>query len=460
MPSLFNKAAARVARWVCCCLSVLLGATPAVAQEMSETGRALTVDDLVQRALTDNPELRALHAEWAATLEAAEGARHVMPQPRVNYTAYLLAVETRQGPQRHMVSLSQAFPWVRALRDAADPMVEQAAATAARFDAAALRLVFEVETAALRVARAEALAALMHRQREVYADVADHLAAVMPFGGAEHGDVLRTSLMVEVFGDRIADIEAARDTELATLRALVRVGHPESFDFVADPLPVGAPELPIAAELAAQMAARHPAFEAFAAEARAELERAEVEANRVLPMPSLSVGWGVIGRYDTPLPGTGDGGQDVLMVGFSMPLPLYRRQYRHAETSRLIRSEAAAERADDLAWTWRGQIERALVRIDEESARLERYDRDLLPIASDATDHYGLEIAHRASNHTDYLLAFEQELQLRVTVVDARFEMAVELARLNMLTAGYIDELAGREDAAPSVAVDTYGDAS
>lgn len=455
MPRPIRRPVPVVAGWILALVATgLVPTAPAYAQSDDEAG--LTAAQLVHRALTNDPELLALHDEWAAALERAGAARSVVPQPRISYSAYLLAVETRQGPQRHVVSLSQAFPWLRALRDAADPHLAEAEALAAEFDSVALRLTFAVQSTTLRLSRIDAVVALLIRQREVYDDVAEHLAAVMPFGGAEHGDLLRTSLMVEVLTDRIADLLAQRDTELATLRELTRWEGPAELLVVDDSLPREAPAIPPAELIVSAVHERNPGFARLAARARAATERAEVATNRALPMPSATVGWGVVGSYDTPLPGTGDGGRDVFMVGLSFPIPVFRRQYDRAEAAHVLLSEGFDSRADDLAWRYAEEVERALIRIEEESERIVRYERDLLPTANDATAHYAIAIAQGQSGHTEYLLAFEQELQLQIAVVDARLGVALELARLDMLTAGLISELSGVTDTVTPV-VESYG---
>ena len=438
-------------------LFAVMGLAPnaARAQHADSNEESLTTAQLVHRALSDNPELRALHLEWASSLERAEAAGSVMPQPRLSYTAYLLAVETRQGPQRHVVALSQAFPWMRALRDAGDPHVADADASAAQFDAAALQITFDVARAMLEIGRVDELSALMVHQRDVYADVLDHLSAVMPFGGAEHGHVLRTALMVEVLNDRIADLGGARDAQLAGLRARVRWDEAAAIRVAVEPLPTTFAALPSAEELRAAVAARHPGFDVLIARGRASEERAEVAANRALPMPSASIGWGVVGTYDT-LPGTGDGGRDVFMLGLSVPLPVFRGQYTHESSANLLLQESFDDRADQLFWAYSEQVELALIRIDEESRRLERYRRDVLPTANDVTEHYAIAIAHGASSHTEYLLAFEQELQLQVAGVNARFGIALETARLDMLTAGLVSEFSG-DDVERNPSVEVYG---
>lgn len=421
---------------------LILLAAPTLAHAQPVDAHRYTTEQLIPLALANNPELSALHERWLAALARADAARSAWPQPRISYSAYLLAVETRQGPQRHVVALSQAFPWLRALRDAADPALAEADALAAEFDAAALRVAFDIEAATLAIARLDALAELLTEQRIVYQDVAQHEAAVIPFGGAGHGDLLRTTLMVEVLTDRLADLAAERAVLVASLGALTRMPEDGVFDvagpdLVSAAVPVDGLDADLQAVIATA-AENDPQLAALDARARAESERAEVATRGALPAPTLTVGWGIVDRYDTPLPGTGAGGRDTFLVGLSLPLPVARRQYDRAEAAHLASASAYTADADALRIRLRAEVEAALIRLTDELARVERYERDLLPTAHEATEHYAISIAQGAGNHTEYLLAFEQELQLRVAVIDARYAAALERARLSQLTGAFL----------------------
>ncbi|MFT6629130.1 MAG: hypothetical protein ACJA1R_002404, partial [Flavobacteriales bacterium] len=297
---------------LCAALVALLCVLPlrAFAQDAVDAD-LYSSDELVWRSLSDNPTLTALYEEWCGATARADAARSATPQPRLSYTAYLLAVETRQGSQRHALMLSQAIPRRRALRANAAAERTQSAVFAARFDAHALQLEYEIRVRVVRLAESDALIQLLQQQRDIYGDVLHHLAAILPTGGAEHGDVLRTTLMVEVLSDRLATLHAGRALTMRSLAGLVRIPHEERFDVNVPPLPTAAPALPSAESLVQRAADRSPMVAEHLMAAESAAVRAEAERLAVLPMPSVSAGWASIGRYDTPLPGTGQGGRDV-----------------------------------------------------------------------------------------------------------------------------------------------------
>jgi hypothetical protein len=98
-----------------------------------------------------------------------------------------------------------------------------------------------------------------------------------------------------------------------------------------------------------------------------------------------------------------------------------------------------------------------VARIEERAARMARYDRELLPMANDIAETFLYEMAHGRGGHTDYLLALEEAIELRTERLALAYDVAVERARLNLLTGGLLDEQAGLGRPARSAA-QTFGD--
>lgn len=74
----------------------------------------------VREALEHNPEVEVLSAQARAARLRIEQAQ-ALPDPVLGLTGYLSPPETRVGPQRLIVTLSQRFPWpgTRSLREQA-----------------------------------------------------------------------------------------------------------------------------------------------------------------------------------------------------------------------------------------------------------------------------------------------------------------------------------------------------
>ena len=142
-----------------CLLAAVLWTVAGAGTSMAETGRpapdrapadrvAQGIADeslrvLVQEALARNP---GLEAGFARARAAAQKAPQVasLPDPTAEATAFLLPPETRVGPQRLMLGLSQALPWLAKLELKEAAALQEAVALEREVQADRLRLVTEV----------------------------------------------------------------------------------------------------------------------------------------------------------------------------------------------------------------------------------------------------------------------------------------------------------------------------
>ncbi len=74
-----------------------------------------TLEDYLEYASHNNPGLEAAFNMWKATLEKVTQVQ-TLPDPRFTYGYFLESVETRVGPQEHVLAIAQTFPWFGKLR--------------------------------------------------------------------------------------------------------------------------------------------------------------------------------------------------------------------------------------------------------------------------------------------------------------------------------------------------------
>ena len=72
-------------------------------------GQKIVLSEVIQKALKENPKVKAAEEEWRAALEKVPQAKS-LPDPMLRYSFFGQRVETRLGPQRNKFSLSQRFP--------------------------------------------------------------------------------------------------------------------------------------------------------------------------------------------------------------------------------------------------------------------------------------------------------------------------------------------------------------
>lgn len=109
-----------------------------------ETFRPL--DEYLVIAAENNPRLKARFSEYMAAMERVPQVG-TLPDPQFAFGYFINPVETRLGPQRASLGLSQAFPWFGTLGAKKDAMSQMAQSRFELFENARSDLFFDVKTA-------------------------------------------------------------------------------------------------------------------------------------------------------------------------------------------------------------------------------------------------------------------------------------------------------------------------
>ncbi len=104
------------------------------------------LEDYLAYAALNNPGLEAAFNLWKAAMERVPQAES-LPDPRFSYRYFIREVETRVGPQKQSLGLSQMFPWFGKLALRGDVAAEAALAAQQRYENEKLKLFFEVKDA-------------------------------------------------------------------------------------------------------------------------------------------------------------------------------------------------------------------------------------------------------------------------------------------------------------------------
>ncbi|PLX11385.1 MAG: hypothetical protein C0597_15150 [Marinilabiliales bacterium] len=85
------------------------------------------LNNYLEKAAENNPELHAKFNEYMAALEVVPQAK-ALPDPQIAFAYFISPVETRMGPQQFKISASQFFPWFGTLAAKEDAAIEFAKA--------------------------------------------------------------------------------------------------------------------------------------------------------------------------------------------------------------------------------------------------------------------------------------------------------------------------------------------
>lgn len=401
---------------------------PAQAEELPEWSGQL--DGYVDWALRSHPGLRAEHAAWRAEVAAARAA-WAWPATTFSYGLFVRRVETRVGPQRHRLGVTQPIPWLPELDAAARASALRAEAGRARHDAMMLTV---REQVARRYWGVWAIARRRVRRREQLAlleGLASILRGRVEVGASTLAELQRVELEITRLRedlDALDDQEAAARARLAAL-----LGAPDPADLPVTPAQVPGPQA-VDLELDALLARieDHPQLEVLAQldrASQAELERAQASGG-----PDFAVGVDYIETGPAAMDGVPDSGKDPVVAMIAVKIPLWRQHIDAAQEAARARGVAARARRELAARELVAGARVAWSELEDARRRIQRRTDALLPQARSLYESaLGAYEVGRGSI-SEVIAAQQAMLALELELERARADLAISIARLEQLT--------------------------
>ena len=396
------------------------------------------LSDYLAYASLNNPGLEAAFNRWKAALEKVPQARS-LPDPRFNYAYFIQEVETRVGPQEHKVGLAQMFPWFGKLELREHVALEAANAERQRYEAAKLKLFYEVKRAYFEcyyLGRAIAIT-------EDNVKLLTYLEAVSrtkyKAGAPTYAAVVKAQVELGKLEDRLRTLrDFAAGPVIAELNAALN--RPSNAPV---PLPASIPDEEVVLsdeQLMSRLKERNPELKAM--NSMAEKEKAAVDLARKDYFPDITVGLDYIETDTALMPGTKDSGKDPVVGMLSVNLPIWRDKYRAAEREAKARHEAALKERSNRENTLIANLEMALYGFRDAERKIDLYKDTLIPKAKQS-----LKVTQQAyeAGATDFLDLIDSQrvlLQFELSYERALTNRAQELAEIEMLVGM---EIPGRE---------------
>jgi outer membrane protein TolC len=402
-----------------------------------DAGPGPNLADLIQEALRQNPRLHAAEMEWRAAQEKIPQAK-ALPDPMLSFGHFFSSLETRLGPQRNKLSLSQKLPFFGKLSLQGRIAAEQAAVLESQLAQIRLDITLLVEEAFYSLAWFDEAIRVAQSEKMVLERLAEVARYRYETGSAAQQDALKAQLEITKLADRILTLRQGRRSSVAKLNALLsRPAQSDMGEIGAVP--------PILLEIGLER------LQAWADEARPELNK----MNRIIQSHSLRldltkknrwpdlnvmVDYFEIGSGSATVP---ESGRNAWMASIGINIPLWRGRLRAAEAEAAMRLEASEDVLADLKNDTAARVHELYFEIKtyEEQSRL--YELTLIPQAEQALK--ASEIGYIAGK-TDFLSILDAErmlLQLRTALAKLQSDQAKSLARLERVVGR---EIRGQEE--------------
>ena len=379
----------------------------------------------VAMAQEKSPELEASFERWHGSISRISRARR-LPDPKLSFGYFIRPVETRVGPQRARVGVSQTFPWPTQLTAGADAASERARAQQSQFEALALEIRRRVVVAYYQLWLIRETRNIHAEHLEVVRSLSTTVLARVEIGATTLADQQQVDLSAARLEDMLAGMDEDEAAAEARLRAAIGNRELETFSTDHGPprasLPGEDEKMLFSAVLA------HPKLSAFGHLAASHEEKARAEEAAGLPSFSVGADWIITG--EARMPDVDGSGNDAVIVGGGISIPLWRGSYSDAADA--ARADASAARAERVAAEDRAlaELHVAYAEVRDAVRRVELHRNTLVPQADSAYASVLGAYVTGQGTVAQTLLAQKDLLELRGGLEKARAEYAIAWARL------------------------------
>ena len=293
------------------------------------------LENYIRISVENNPELKASYKNYEQALERVDQYKS-LPDPQLSAGVFVSPVETRVGPQRAKLSLSQMFPWfgTLGLKEDADMLRAEAELQKCRSKENAL---------AYRVSRQFFLLYQNEEELRITSELIRTLEileriVLKKYETAQTGmaDILRIQMQIDEKEARLEELKDRKqwlETDFLQLldpREELNIELPDTLNiYTKESRPVLMDSI---YEFNEELLAREVELEATR-------KQIEVARKNALPGFGLGLDYAIIGQRDDV--SLSDNGKDAIMPMFSISLPLNQKKYKSAIRESELKTEEA-----------------------------------------------------------------------------------------------------------------------
>lgn len=204
--------------WMCVWMAYLAGTGSLLAQEKAL--KPVSLQEFIRMAVEQNPQVQAAKKEWEAALQMISQAKS-LPDPILSYARFGQSIETRLGPQRNKVSLSQKFPFFGKLSIKGEMARKNALVLEEQYRGVVADIALQVKQAYFSLFWVDQATRIAQEERDVFRRLARIAAKKYETGKASQQDVLKAQLEISKVTDRLLLLSQARKAAASRLNALL-----------------------------------------------------------------------------------------------------------------------------------------------------------------------------------------------------------------------------------------------
>ena len=299
---------------------------------LASQSHAQSINDYLNQAADNNPSLKASYMEFEASMKKVTQV-NALPDPKLSLGYFISPIETRVGPQRAKVSLTQMFPWFGTLKAKEEVATLQAESKYQSFLDKKNQLFYQVKNAYYPLYEVNENIRLQQHNLKILESYKRLATTSFANGKGTMSNVLRVDIMID---EMTTEIQLLKDKlnplTVSFNRLLSR--QDSSVVQISDDLKMEALSNDY---LKDSIMTNNPKIKEMELTIEA-LKAQEIVAQKIgLPQIGIGLDYAFVGeRTDINIP---DNGKNAFMPMVTMSIPIFRKKYRSAvEETQLLQT--------------------------------------------------------------------------------------------------------------------------
>lgn len=315
--------------------------------------RTFSLKECIDEALKENPQLQASLKRVERAGKAVEQASS-LSSPKIGGGYFLSSPETRVGPQRGKIGISQALPWFGMLEEKQQLSGNQATKIHYQHLSTQNLLILQISKIYYPLQALQPEKALWEEHLSLLASLTSLAERKMEISRESLSNILKAKAMLEE-----ANVERSllnRKERMMKIKLLNLMNGEEYRTLAVPPLP----PIPAAGMDTTEYRINNLHPEILAAKAGQEIGLSMAKVAKKEGMPSFSVGLDYLPVSPIPQSMIPENGKDILMPTLQVSIPIFRKQYRAKEAAGLLLKEEEEMREESLRLSLESEGEEAL----------------------------------------------------------------------------------------------------
>ncbi len=351
--------------------------------EMTDTAPSLTeessLSDYLAYAALHNPELEAAFNRWKAALEKIPQVQ-TLPDPRFTYAYYIENVETKVGPQRHKLDISQTFPWFGKLDLLGDVALEEANIQKQNYEMLKIKLFYRVKEVYYEFYYLSRSISVTEENMKLLSYFEIVAQTKYTTGKAPQADVLKAQVELGKLEERLLSLRDLKEPVTAKLNAALNRPTNATLPW---PSSINDNDIKLTDdEIIKLIVENNPDLKGL------EFKIEKITKSRELAKkqfyPNIMFGISYVETGPSSMPGTKDSGKDPVMTMLSINLPIWRDKYRAAVNEADIKRKSAVKERENRENMIIADLKTSLYYYRDAGRKKELFRDSLIPKAKQA----------------------------------------------------------------------------